>query len=31
MTAWIFCFIGVATVSYGFVFGTLPWLEGERK
>lgn len=31
MTAWIFCYIGVAAVCYGFVFKILPWLDGERR
>lgn len=31
MSVTIFTYIGVAVVCYGFVFGILPWLEGERK
>ena len=27
----IFTYIGVATVSYLFVYKLMPWLEGERN
>lgn len=31
MSVTIFTYIGVAMVTYGFVFRILPWLEGERR
>lgn len=31
MEVTIFTYIGVCTVAYWFVFGILPWLEGEKK
>lgn len=30
MSVSVFTYIGIATVSYLFVYRILPWLEGER-